>query len=653
MADDFNNVNYDGIFNKKPKSNPLETVSSIGSRIGQIIFGTMFGGIALSAAIMLIFFSYKDIVKNLNHQTAIATIASIDGSLEDSEITINWSFVIDDKTYAGRKTANESSHQKLYDTFSQYKTGEQIIVSYDPANPQNNDPYKPFNPAILFMLLFTVPFIATGFMIVTGKLKKEKSVEPGTKDYAAVICIIGLFLLCCPAAFLFAFLGEKTSPYISISLFLAYVILIPFIIRSINCKLKKTTHARQELVQFQTESHVENKSCEQAGNLSHSSFKKEVCPLLFFSLVWWFLLGIFTVIMGYQAHKYLTAKATYERTTGTMLSSRVAEHYSNNSTTYSPEIKYIYYVNGKKYIGKKYDVTGGSSSGSWAYNIVRKNPKGQKVTVYYDPANPSKAVISIAPPEMLKAFLFFLQPFFAAGVLIILATIKTTKDYFKLKRLLSLTDQLQPNIKNLWAKPEIGADSLKISFKNKPSICTTFISSYCMVTFAMIFIMAFKYGFEMSLEQTLTWIKIALSISVVGVILSIIKYIFSRPEVLTIDRVTGEIVFESKKENWRLSLSDIKNLRLKIDVSSFQRNNKQVKIYRLEAIDKSNMWHTIHQRKISLNSDWLLLNKSMLAGRTLAAFIGCPMDDQVEINDRNKKIPPFPKKFIKIPDKIN
>ena len=85
--------------------------------------------------------------------------------------------------------------------------------------------------------------------------------------------------------------------------------------------------------------------------------------------------------------------------------------------TYAPRIRYRYTVAGREYLGQQYDFAGGSSSdSSYAERAVSENPPGKAVTVYYDPGNPSQAILHLEAPGISYCMLLFLQPFILIGL---------------------------------------------------------------------------------------------------------------------------------------------------------------------------------------------------------------------------------------------
>jgi hypothetical protein len=111
------------------------------------------------------------------------------------------------------------------------------------------------------------------------------------------------------------------------------------------------------------------------------------------------LLSVLIVILSRSMMK---ARATrqWPTTNGRVLSSYVGSHVSRSSSTthnliYEPQVMYEYAVNGKTYQCKQinYGAIGGSSAVAWANAIIEKFPATSTVQVYYNPSQPSDAVL--------------------------------------------------------------------------------------------------------------------------------------------------------------------------------------------------------------------------------------------------------------------
>jgi len=86
----------------------------------------------------------------------------------------------------------------------------------------------------------------------------------------------------------------------------------------------------------------------------------------------------------------------------TILSSEVRPHHGDNGTTYSVDIFYQYFANGKEYKANRYSFLTGSSSGydGKAAVVARYRP-GTKALCFVNPADPTEAVlVRRVTPEM-------------------------------------------------------------------------------------------------------------------------------------------------------------------------------------------------------------------------------------------------------------
>ncbi|MEW6030954.1 MAG: DUF3592 domain-containing protein [Chloroflexota bacterium] len=85
--------------------------------------------------------------------------------------------------------------------------------------------------------------------------------------------------------------------------------------------------------------------------------------------------------------------------TGTVTASYLERRRSSNNRGFVnyPVVQYSYQVNGQTYAGTKL-APGPEVGGSGAPGVVARYPAGAQVTVYYDPQNPSDAVLERNAP---------------------------------------------------------------------------------------------------------------------------------------------------------------------------------------------------------------------------------------------------------------
>lgn len=121
------------------------------------------------------------------------------------------------------------------------------------------------------------------------------------------------------------------------------------------------------------------------------SSRSITCFLFLFAIVGFVVVcfGIWTAIKSIRATHWPVAE-------GVVQASTMKRHTSNGShggDTFSPEVSYTFQANGASFTGNKISFGQMSSSTDYAQRILDRYPVGKKVSVYYDPANPSEAVL--------------------------------------------------------------------------------------------------------------------------------------------------------------------------------------------------------------------------------------------------------------------
>jgi len=120
------------------------------------------------------------------------------------------------------------------------------------------------------------------------------------------------------------------------------------------------------------------------------------------------LLGFALVLGGFGVHKFKLGKASasWPSVAGTVTYSHAESRRGSSKTEYLPAVKYSYTVAGKSYLGGRI-----SSSEVYKKNlasangVLRNYPVGRRVTVYYDPADPSSSLLVPGVPRNLYLLL--------------------------------------------------------------------------------------------------------------------------------------------------------------------------------------------------------------------------------------------------------
>jgi hypothetical protein len=120
--------------------------------------------------------------------------------------------------------------------------------------------------------------------------------------------------------------------------------------------------------------------------------------------------GLFLAAGAYQYRVARTAQKHWSTTDGVVLASGLdafdgADRKSRTTPRYVLQVVYEYRVNDQTYEGRQVGFGGTSFALEAARKKLRIYPQGVLVTVYYDPANPNKAVLE---PDAAGAWIYLL-----------------------------------------------------------------------------------------------------------------------------------------------------------------------------------------------------------------------------------------------------
>jgi hypothetical protein len=112
-----------------------------------------------------------------------------------------------------------------------------------------------------------------------------------------------------------------------------------------------------------------------------------------------FAIGVFFVFKTALSVFDAMQMASWQQTPGTLISAELSHHRSDDTTTYQAEAEYRYQVDGVEYSGERVAIISGNDNiGDFQQQLGRKlkrlHSTQQPVPVYYNPANPSEAVIN-------------------------------------------------------------------------------------------------------------------------------------------------------------------------------------------------------------------------------------------------------------------
>ena len=110
-----------------------------------------------------------------------------------------------------------------------------------------------------------------------------------------------------------------------------------------------------------------------------------------FTLFWCFFSFLVTVFIVTDIMQDL-GTGDWRPVDGVVLSSSVTTGSEND--VYCLNVRYEYNVDGTTYQGDKVSFSSEKNCNSWSKNADQDYPKGEEITVYYNPDNPSEAVLN-------------------------------------------------------------------------------------------------------------------------------------------------------------------------------------------------------------------------------------------------------------------
>lgn len=105
------------------------------------------------------------------------------------------------------------------------------------------------------------------------------------------------------------------------------------------------------------------------------------------------LIGLGISINGVDRASAGEASRSWPATGGQITASSVGISMSDDGTEYSPDVSYIYQVEGREYDGSRISFGGTNGGEEEAIRYTQRYPIGKKVSVYYDPSRPERAVL--------------------------------------------------------------------------------------------------------------------------------------------------------------------------------------------------------------------------------------------------------------------
>ena len=101
----------------------------------------------------------------------------------------------------------------------------------------------------------------------------------------------------------------------------------------------------------------------------------------------------FYVALGLYLTAVVVRSSSWPSTVGTITSSRVVAATFGKNTSYRPEVRYRYSVNGTMYENNRVGLLGPGVLGSEVQRVVARYPTGSSVRVFYPPSSPARSAL--------------------------------------------------------------------------------------------------------------------------------------------------------------------------------------------------------------------------------------------------------------------
>jgi hypothetical protein len=484
---------------------------------------------------------------------------------------IEYAYTVAGEPRAGKYTQGGTSNQYSRALAGPQKVGRKITAYYDPREPDKSTLEPVADPQLLGFLIFMMPFLAVGVTMIrkglTGKGPKLRLARGGK----GAVSIRGggaflgsYFILSAIFAFSFFFLAGllpwqaawAAGPAIMAAIPLASWRIARFAARRARLKAAAKPPAPPAQPQPQAA------QAPAAGELPKSlwSPRKKLMFFVVFAVFWCGITGVFVgmVVRAFVKQDY--ARRNFLTTTGEVIASKVdrQEGDSDSGPTYAPLIKYRYSVNGKVYTSRRYAYGAASTSDrGYAADIVARHPKGARVTVYYDAADPAESVLSVEVPRYYNLLVLALQPFVIAGLGLIASCFYLPMTWRRERAFLQSRAQVPWDIPT-WGvlRQEMGSFTIKPK-RRLVVVLLAAAGAYWVVCLVSTVLLAFMYGVAaLSLGQV--WAVVAVAAGA-GLLAAIVAFTRSSRDRLHVDRSLGRVTVTRKKQTTELAFDQVRS----------------------------------------------------------------------------------------------
>jgi len=523
---------------------------------------------------------YKPTIAVVVNYTAPETKTDEFGDKESVSGKIEYRYVIGDKSFdddyfQGGQFSNEYSRK-----FSgPFKKGDRIEIWYDPDDPARSTLEPIAEPQMLGILIFILPFLGIGLrtlmVAVTGNGPRINFSRSGSSRKGMSVSLkgsgpyFGVFTgICALSSFGFIGLSMLLSWQTGWVIALAWIFVgIPASTFALGRMLARRRENKDITTFDENQPESPEYQAPAAADLSENlpSYRKKMLGAAFFTLFWCGLTGVFVGFVAHAMYKSYDARRRFTSVGGHVIASKVKTvSDSDGDDTYKPLIKYGYAVAGQEYTSTRYAFGAFSTSNhGGASEIVKAHPPGKEIIVWYDPRDPSQAVLCLETSSMHYFLLLFLQPFILVGLGGIFYTLTIPSRHGINQNFLSRPMRLPWSIPS-WGTLRRGIRGIALYYK--PKALMSFVMGYGLTCFLSMFVVAIYHGAirgDLDHLPTSTIGSVFTIAAGVGAI-SLLVSLFKRRAQFEIDESMASLYVKSSKREFRVSFAEIDHWLLKM-----------------------------------------------------------------------------------------
>jgi hypothetical protein len=297
------------------------------------------------------------------------------------------------------KTANK--HDTVLNRARQI--GDVLDVYFDPWDPSTCTLAPRINPFFLGFVIFTMPFLVLGLLLLFGREKKND---------AFIISYIILSALC---GFGLGVAYEQVGWQVLVCFGLPMPLLIPFVAWRLNLWVRGPGSG---------------KGRDRAETASARRQRYQLIGLTMFNFFWWSVVDIVLFILIWSAAESISANRHYLIASGRVVANRLKVMGGRHPAS-AADIVYEYRVGDQLLQNDRLTFFELFGSKATAEEIRGKYQMGKEITVYYDPADPTRSVLDPSLPQSFYFLSLFISVFVVAGLVVLKVTIREWRAFLR------------------------------------------------------------------------------------------------------------------------------------------------------------------------------------------------------------------------------